>query len=142
MAGFTLSEIRTALADQLVANIDREINVRKYPGMEGGSPSIIIDYDGEEAISHWQTYGASGLSGVDFVLWVDLGGADPESHGIALDDFLSSGSVNGSSIAEALMSDTSLGLTGCLVRIGTRGASGGMGRIPISILIPKVGANV
>jgi hypothetical protein len=118
MAGLTLSAIREALAAQLKLNIARDVNVRAYPPMSGTGPAILIDLD-PDAVDYWMTMGAAGVSTVRLTLKVDpaLGG-DMESAARRLDEMLSAGVGNGSSIVDAVMADRTLGLAGvtCLPR--------------------------
>ena len=115
--GLTLSMIREALAKQIKDNVSRECNVKAYRvGGNPGYPLITIapqlDY-----LDYWLTStDATGnrVSQARFTIIVQPGkpgedGLADESARRRLDDFLSVGQGNGSSIADAVMRDVSLG---------------------------------
>ena len=108
MSGLTISEIRAALADQIRNNIKRDTNVYAYAHGDYQYPAITVDY-GSQFIQFFRTYSADGLSLLRFAVRVETSGLDKESAAIALDDYLSAGTGNGSSLADAIMSDRYLG---------------------------------
>lgn len=119
MSGLTLPTIREALAAQLKANIARDVTVRAYPPAAAG-PSITIR-SASDFLDYWVSFSAAGLSTVRFDLVIDPGGADLESALRRLDDFLSAGTGNGSSVLDAVLADLSLGIAGATTHI--QGAS-------------------
>ena len=120
MAGLTISEIREALAAQLRANIDRGFNVKAYPP-QPQAPSILILND-SDAVDYWLSFSDAGVSAVRLTLMIDPArGGDVESIARRLDDVLSAGVGNTSSVLDAIMADKSLGLAGvsCDVKSAT-----------------------
>lgn len=106
--GLTISAIREALAAQIRSNINRDVTVRAYRPAPAG-PSITIDAAGDY-VDYWVTFSGVGISAARFDLAVDPAGSDLESSLRRLDDFLSAGAGNSSSILDALALDDSLGL--------------------------------
>lgn len=142
MSGLTLSEIRAALGNQIRTNIDREINVYDVPHGDYSYPAITIGH-APDYLDYWLTMGSAGHSAVRFILRVETGGTTSESATIALDDYLSAGTGNGSSIIDALMADQTLGLAGCTSHI--RGVTVDplsiTAELLVEVTIKKVGAN-
>lgn len=142
MAGLTISDIREALAAQLRANIARDVSVRAYPPV-ALAPSILIELD-PDAVDYWVTFGAAGLSTVRLTLTVDPSGGESESTARRLDDFLSAGTGNDSSIIDAVMTDSSLGLTGvtCMFQSVDVDPSSLTAVMRFDVMVNKVGAAV
>lgn len=140
MAGFTIGELREALAAQLRANIDRSVNVRAYPPASP-SPSILIELEGD-AVDYWMTYGAAGVGTVRFLVTVDPSGTDAESSARRLDEFLSVGTGNGSSFIDAVLVDKSLGLDGvtCNIRSAEVDSVELTAQFVVEVHVNKVGA--
>jgi hypothetical protein len=103
----TLSTIRAAIGEQLRAFTEREINV-DVDGEGKPAPVIRVQLAESDPIDYWQTFGSSGIAEVRFNLVVDPAGVD-RSAVIRLDDFLSVGTGNGSSIIDTLMANKTLG---------------------------------
>ena len=105
----TLSTIRAAIKAQLEANIDREINV-DVDGAGMPAPVISLQLQPSDPIDYWVTMNGvgNGVAEVRFDLVVDPAGAD-QSAVRRLDEFLSVGTGNGSSVVDALMADKTLG---------------------------------
>lgn len=110
MSGLTISAIRAAIKAQLNVNVDgRQINVSEF-GRTLPAPCVTIRYASGDTIDYWETGTAAGLSKVRFELFIEPGtGGDEDSAVIRLDDFLSAGTGNNSSIIDAVMADTTLG---------------------------------
>lgn len=106
MAGLTIKDIRDAVGAQLRANLDRAINI-DVDGEGKPAPVIRLRLD-SPPVEYWGTFGSAGLAAVNFVLEIDPAGND-QSAVRRLDEYLSAGTDNGSSVIDALMSDTSLG---------------------------------
>jgi len=102
---FTLSVIRTAIYDQLRANLDREVNV-DVDGQGMPAPRVVLELDDPPA--YFGTFGANGVARVRMRLTIDPGGVD-QSAVIRLDDLLSVGTGNNSSVIDALMVDQTFG---------------------------------
>lgn len=141
MSGLTLADIREALADQIRSNVDRQITVATYP-TDVPPPSVMLEAD-NDYVDYWLSFGSSGVAAVRFVLVVEPGGTDPKSAAIALDDFLSAGTGNGSSLVDAVMADTTLGLTGCnaVLTTVTVDPLTITARLSVTVHISKTGAN-
>jgi len=102
---FTLSVIRTAIYDQLRANLDRETNV-SVDGRE--MPPPVIRFELTSTPDYWETFGVDGMCAVEARLVLDPGGVD-ESAVKRLDEYLSVGTGNNSSVIDALMADKTFG---------------------------------
>lgn len=102
---FTLESVREAIKAQLVEQLDEETNVYAY-GEGDQTPCVrlfmdqVPDYEG--------TFGPNGVCRCRFRLVIDPGGVD-ESAVRRLDRYLSVGVGNGSSVIDALRSDSSFG---------------------------------
>ena len=150
MSGFTISEIREALADQIRNNLTRDTKVYAYPIGEVPGPAVHIFPSGNgEYVDYWQTFGPEGLALVAFDVIVDPGGQDSMADAARrLDDYLSCGTGNGSSVIDAIgAADTtgrrwSLGLTGVTVEFGTVSfdAASFTARISLRVTVAKSGA--
>ena len=128
--------------DAIREHLDRATNVYARP-VDPSYPCVMILAD-SDYVDYWCTFGAGGLATVRFVLEVLVGGNDPISAQTALDDYLSVGTGNGSSVVDAVMSDKTLGLTGCTVQVDglTVDPEAITARMSVSVHIQKVGANV
>jgi hypothetical protein len=96
MAGLTIGDIRTALHDQLRGYLDRETNIEDA-GQDKPFPRIRIVLAGSP--TYTTSYG--GLAVVPFRLIIEPAGVD-ESAVRRLDDYLSAGLGNNSSVVDAL----------------------------------------
>lgn len=143
MSGLTLSEIRDALADQIADYLGDGTNVRAYP-VDCPPPSVLIEFDSGDAIDYFLTFGSSGLAEVRFSLVLQVGGSDPVSAGRRLDDYLSVGTGNGRSLIDAVMSNRTLGLTGCDVVVTScePDSQSITARVGVTVHISKQGAAV
>lgn len=103
----TLSTIRAAIRAQLEANIAREVNI-DVDGEGKPAPVIRLELAPSDPIDYWVTFGSSGISAVRFELIVDPAGVD-QSAVRRLDDFLSVGTGNGSSVMDAVYVDPTFG---------------------------------
>jgi hypothetical protein len=107
MAGFTLSEIRAAIGDQFRRHLAREINIDV--DSEGKpAPVVRLELADSDPIDYWVTFGAVGLAAVRFDVVLEVAGAD-QSAVRRLDDFLSVGTGNGSSLVDAVFKDPTFG---------------------------------
>lgn len=141
MAGFTLADIRAAIKAQLVVNLDDETNVYAYA--EGTStPYIAIELSPSDPIDYFATMTGNGLARVDFTLRVNPGNAD-ESAVRRLDEYLSVGTGNGSSVVDALMADESLGGVVATLQIQSVNYFADIveAEIAVSVSLNRVGAN-
>ena len=104
-----LTAIREALAATLRASIDRQTNVYAYDPLQQSAqyPRIVIrpalgyiDYTVAQSV---------GLVDVSLIVSVQVVAADGANEGQMLDEYLSRGVGNNSSIADAIDDDTKLG---------------------------------
>ena len=107
--GLTIGTIREALAEQIDNYLERDSNVYARPVGDVQYPAITVGYGTGDFITYWETFGERGISSMRFVLTVETAGMDAESASIALDDYLSVGTGNGSSLVDAVHSDPTLG---------------------------------
>lgn len=142
MAGLTLSTIREAIAAQIVGYTQRAVNAKAY--RVGGTPTrqVVIEPDVGDYIDYWVTQGGPvGLARVRLVIVVEADNAD-ESARRRLDDFLSVGQGNGSSIVDAVMSDPTLGglVDTCHIRSAQVNDNLVVARLGIEVHVHKIGA--
>lgn len=144
MSGLTLTEIREALAATIRAGIDRQTNVYAYPVGDPKLPCITVEPDTGDYVDYWVSFGAGGLAAVRLALVLEPGGNDPVSAGMRLDDYLSAGTGNGSSVIDAVLADRTLGLAGCdcIVTSVSVDADAITARLSVSVTINKQGAAV
>jgi hypothetical protein len=149
MAGLTLSAIRDALAAQIRANIDRSVTVHaRNPGGRSGRNIVITpetDY-----IEYALTMGPNGQADVFFAIDIECPAAQLDSAQIALDDFLSVGQGNTSSVVDAIQAgrDTVNGALGglvadvvCLTADGPNlDADPITARLHVHVIVHKIGA--
>lgn len=142
MSGLTLGDIRNALAATITAGVDRQTNVYPYPVGDPKLPCITIEPDSGDYVDYWLSFGSAGLAAVRLVLVLEPGGNDPVSAGIALDDYLSAGTGNGSSVIDAVLADRTLGLAGCdcVITSATVDATTVTARLSVSVTVNKIGA--
>jgi hypothetical protein len=102
----TLSALRDAIGAQLRENLQREINV----DVDGaGKPAPVIRLALDAPPAYYESFGPPRqLQSVTFLVEIDPAGAD-QSAVRRLDDFLSSGTGNGSSVIDALDADSTFG---------------------------------
>lgn len=140
-----MSQIQTlleALAASLRTRIDRKITVRPFR-TPATTPCITMHLTD---LRPYETFGASGLEGIDLdvKLWVST--ADPDSDDIAMYDYLSIGSANPSSIFDAINGNPTLGgLVDSCRCLDARGPTEDRednytAIFPVTIYIGKVGA--
>lgn len=149
MSGLTLSEVRTALADQIRAGLARDTNVYSHPHGSYAIPAITIDA-ASDYLDYFVTMTGAGFAAARFVVRVEPKGSsvtdrppDVKSAAIALDDYLSAGAGNGSSIIDAIYADKTLGLTGCTCQVSsvTVNTESMTAELAVEVTIKKVGAN-
>jgi hypothetical protein len=138
----TLSTIRAAIGDQLRANLDREINV-DVDGEGKPAPVVRLELDTSDPIDYWLSFGSAGITEVRFALVVDPAGVD-QSSVRRLDEFLSVGTGNDSSIIDALLADKTLG--GVVETLHVAGVSeydpeAVTAVLPLRVVCRKQGAN-
>lgn len=137
-----LRAIKVAAADQIRDYIDRKPDVRPFRTRGAGDNAITIEVTD---ITQFETFGPAGYSKITANLKIWCNAADDDSAEIAMDDYLSAGTGNGSSIADAINSDKTLGgvVESCAVlELGTIEDEGDdfTALIPLEIYTKKVGA--
>jgi len=140
--GLTLREIREALAATIRDGVERETTVLAYRAVSSSFPLIVLEPD-SDYVDYWQSFGASGIAVVRLSVVIVPGKAD-ESARIRLDDFLSAGTGNGSSVVDAVVADPTLGGVVRTVQVGAVSVSDGDGGpvavIPVTVFVGKIGA--
>lgn len=117
----TLSAIREALAGQIRNNVARDVNVYAYKPSDPRFPCIAIT--GPSRIEYTRTFsGPSEVSEVDLNVEIHIVAFALDQQ-MALDDYLSAGSGNGSSVVDAIESDKTLGGAVEFVQVGTASGS-------------------
>lgn len=140
--GLTLREIREALASTIRDGVERETTVLAYRAVSSSFPLIALEPD-SDYVDYWQSFGSSGIAVVRLSVVIVPGKAD-ESARIRLDDFLSAGTGNGSSVVDAVVADPTLGGVVRTVQVGAVSVSDGDGGpvavIPVTVYVGKIGA--
>ena len=108
-----LSAIRTAVADRIRASgIDSVVNVFAYPPKDFPLPAVIVIPAGDTYIEYHGTFGAVRLQTVSLIVRVMVPeGGSVQSAGERLDEYLSSGTAETVSLADAI--------TGANITIGS-----------------------
>ena len=103
-----LTVIKTALAKQITDHVaqGRPITVRPFRTLATSFPCITMEV---VDITFFVSMGPNGLGVVDLALTIHLNSSSVDSDELAMSDFLSVGSGNLSSIADAINSDPTLG---------------------------------
>lgn len=141
----TLRQIRVALADQISNHLARPTNVTAYVETDQ-YPLIELRPPAGDFISYFESMGSNGAA--DFLLDIHIFVAGTgRSAQEALDDYLSVGEGNTSSVVDAVMSDKTLG--GLVQTIRLLNATGYLrfpegcsARLPCEIVLFKRGAQV
>jgi hypothetical protein len=111
MSAGSLRQIREAIADQLANGLDRETNT--YPYALGAdamrAPYVVVMPPGGDYIAYYATMGDQGTTDLILNLHIVTASTDPMSCQIALDDYLSIGGDNQSSVVDAMNADRTLG---------------------------------
>ena len=147
MVGLTLQPIREALASQIAGYLQRDGTVFAYDPGDHTQPAIVI----RPAAAYVAYFGTMGPNGdADILLDVDIevATAQPASAGIAMDDYLSAGTGNTSSVIDAIHSDrTVAGTVGdcvCLTADAPVERDDGVlvGTVHVQIIVRKQNAEV
>lgn len=99
-----LSDIRTAVADRIRdAGLDSTVNVYEYPPPDFPLPAVIVVPSGDAYIEYHGTFGSLRVQTVNLVVKVLVPqGGSKQSGDAFLDELLSSGTGEGSSLADAI----------------------------------------
>lgn len=143
MAGLNLRAIKVAATDQVrdAINPTRPTTVRPFRLKVPGACITVEVTD----ITYFTTMGPNGQAEVAMDLTITLDNAEKDSAEIAMDDYLSVGTGNGASIADAINADPTLGgvVESCVVlEVGspTDTVDGYEATFPLKILTRKAGA--
>ena len=137
---FTLSAVREAIGAQLRANLTNETNV----DVDGaGMPAPVIRLVMDAPPDYFGTFGPDGVCECRFRLEIDPAGVD-QSAVIRLDDYLSVGTGNGSSVIDALKADQSFGgaVSGMKYEPGEYDPINVTADLVLTFIAMKQGANV
>lgn len=104
--GADIGAIRQALVDQIRNNLDRATNVYRYQ-TAWALPAVTIE-PSDPYISVYETFGPNGLSDIEWDVCVNVTAAELDDAEAAMDDYLSIGSGNNSSVVDAIHADVSL----------------------------------
>lgn len=141
MSGLTLSEIRAAIGTQLRDNIDRQTNIDV--DSEGKpAPVLRLFLQQSDPIDYWGTFGSTGIAEARFDLVIDPGNVD-QSAVIRLDEYLSVGTGNTSSVIDALMEDVTLGgaVQTCRINSSQYDQENVTATLSLTVVCRKQGAN-
>lgn len=108
MAGLTLFAIREALANQIVAHVSRPISGHPYDPGDHTQPAVVIRA-ASEYVAYFGTMGPNGEADILLDVDIEVASTQSSSAGIAMDDFLSAGTGNTSSVVDAIHFDKTLG---------------------------------
>jgi hypothetical protein len=141
--------IHEALAGQIRSNVARTATVRPFPQVGvSGVPVIFVVPDTGEYLTNYTTFGANGQAEMHVKIWVQATAADDESIYRIIAEYLSIGTGNQSSIADAVGLDRTLGgvVEDCYLgaaRMFSLPPDGPVtGEIDVLILIRKQGAQL
>lgn len=99
-----LSDIRNAVAARVRASgIDSTVNVFAYPPKDFRLPAVIVEPSGDSYIEYHGTFGALRVQSVNLVVRIFVPmESSPQSAGELMDEYLSSGTAEVSSLADAI----------------------------------------
>ena len=116
-----LSDIRNAVADLVTASgIDSTVNVFAYPPKDFPLPAVLVMPSGDTYVEYHGTFGAVRVQSVSLLVRIIVPeGGSPQSAGEILDEYLSSGTGEGSSLADAITGTATVGSATADVFAGT-----------------------
>lgn len=137
---FNLQAIRTAVKEQLAQHITRETNFDVFGER---MPVPAIRFELTETPLYAGTFGPNGVARVRARFLIDVGNTD-KSAVKRLDDYLSVGTGNGSSVWDALKADATFGGTveGLQIEPGDYDAQNVTAELLVNFIALKQGANV
>lgn len=107
MSGLSLQAIREALATQIGDTVARHPSVFAYDP-EGRSGHNIVIRPADDYVAYFGTMGPNGLSDILLEVDIEVPGRLADSQ-IAMDDYLSAGTGNDSSVVDAIHANRTLG---------------------------------
>ena len=103
-----LQAIREGLAAQIKVRVARSFNTDGYEGTAGTFPMIVIK-PGNPYVTYHESFGDRALAGIELLIEVTTTAADGKSAYVVMDQVLSPGLSNTSSILEAVEADNTIG---------------------------------
>jgi hypothetical protein len=139
---FTLSTIRSAIKAQLEANLKGREQQIDTDGSGSGFPRITFEL--VRTPTYFGTFGADGVAFVEARFVIVTGASDRPSGIKVLDDYLSVGTGNGSSLVDAIQTDVSFGGTvqGLTMEPGDYDPDGMTAELLVTFIAMKQGAEV
>lgn len=107
MAGLSLQAIRVALATQISANVARQPSVFAYDPENRSGHNIVIK-PAADYVAYFGTMGPNGTADILLEIDIEVPGRLADSQ-IAMDDYLSAGTGNDSSVVDAIHANKTLG---------------------------------
>jgi hypothetical protein len=106
-----LSDIRHAVAERIrAAGIDSSVNVFAYAPKDARLPAVVVEPAPDTYIEYHGTFGAVRVQSVNLVvrIFVPMENS-PQSAGELIDEYLSSGTAESSSLADAITGVVAVG---------------------------------
>lgn len=106
-----LSDIRYAVADRITAaGLDESVNVFAYAPKDARLPAVIVEPAPDTYIEYHGTFGAVRVQTVNLVVRIFVPmESSPQSAGELIDEYLSSGTAESSSLADAITGVVAVG---------------------------------
>jgi hypothetical protein len=106
-----LSDIRNAVADRITDALPPTVNVYAYPPADPSLAAVLVLPSGDTYIEYHGTFGALRVQTVNLTVRIIIPeGGSPQSAGEILDEYLSSGTTETKSLADAITgSDVTVG---------------------------------
>jgi len=138
-----LSDIRNALADRITASgLDSSVNVFAYPPRDFMLPAVVILPSADTYIEYHGTFGALRLQTVNLIVRIIVPeGGSPQSAGELMDEYLSSGTAESSSLADAITGTMTVGAATADV-FAELAESWGMGELVRAQTTPVVSCDI
>ncbi len=139
---FTLSTIRAAIKKQLDANLKGREQQVDVDGSGSGFPRITFELT--RTPNYWGTFGPDGVCFVEARFLIEPGASDRPSGIKVLDEYLSVGTGNGSSLVDAIHTDPTFGGTvqGLTMEPGEYDADNVTAELLVEFIAMKQGAEV
>jgi hypothetical protein len=107
VSGLTLQAIREALAAQIAGYMQRDGTVHPYEPGDHVQPAVVIR-PADPYVAYFGTMGPNGISDILLDVDIEVAAAQSASAAKAMDDYLSAGTGNTSSVVDAIHSDRTL----------------------------------
>jgi hypothetical protein len=138
-----LSDIREAVADRIRSSgIDSSANVFAYPPRDFPLPAVLVLPSGDTYIEYHNTYGPVRIQTVQLIVRIIVPeGGSPQSAGELMDEYLSSGTGEDSSLADAITGTATVGSATADVIAG-QAENWGMGDLVRTQTTPVVSCDI